>query len=75
MEGDYHVMVLDLMGPSLEDLFNYCGRRLNLKVKMPVLLLLLLLHGVGHPHQLMDCLFFLEIYSSFRRCLCLQTSY
>ncbi len=40
MEGDYHVMVLDLMGPSLEDLFNYCGRRLNLKVEMHVVALL-----------------------------------
>ncbi len=45
VEGDYHVMVLDLMGPSLEDLFNYCGRRLNLKVKMTVVLL----HNVDKP--------------------------
>ncbi len=40
VEGDFHVMVLDLMGPSLEDLFNYCGRRLNLKVEMRVVALL-----------------------------------
>eukprot|EP00826_Nyctotherus_ovalis_P049503 TRINITY_DN5997_c0_g1_i1.p1 TRINITY_DN5997_c0_g1~~TRINITY_DN5997_c0_g1_i1.p1 ORF type:complete len:286 (+),score=52.02 TRINITY_DN5997_c0_g1_i1:101-958(+) len=35
-EGDYNVLAMDLLGPNMEDLLNFCNRRFHMKTTLMV---------------------------------------
>lgn len=51
-EGLHNILVIDLLGPSLEDLFDWCGRRFSIKSVVQVAIQMLNLVEEVHRHDL-----------------------
>lgn len=51
-EGLHNILVIDLLGPSLEDLFDWCGRRFSVKTTVQVAIQMISLVEEVHRHDL-----------------------
>lgn len=51
-EGLHNILVIDLLGPSLEDLFDWCGRKFSVKTVVQVAVQMITLIEDLHAHDL-----------------------
>lgn len=51
-EGLHNILVIDLLGPSLEDLFDWCGRKFSVKTVVQVAVQMITLIQRVHDHDL-----------------------
>lgn len=51
-EGLHNILVIDLLGPSLEDLFDWCGRKFSVKTVVQVAVQMITLIERVHQHDL-----------------------
>ncbi|GAU20292.1 hypothetical protein TSUD_337730 [Trifolium subterraneum] len=54
VEGNYPVFAIDLLGPSLEDLFNYCNRKFTLNTVLMLADQLVYIIGFGLSKNFRD---------------------
>ena len=53
-EGEFNVMVMELLGPSLEDMFKYCGKKFTLKTTLLLgkqMVFIILTHTSDQSHR------------------------
>ena len=55
MEGDYNVMVIEILGPNMEQMFNFCDRKYSLKTILMIALQCVMrieaIHEMGFIHR------------------------